>query len=408
MVRLPEMRKVTTFMFPGALMFVLALVAAFVRLPTDWQGGIRSIYPVVVLVVGAVLGCRFHRSRLILALCVLALSECALAHIAHLPSTSLSVRALQHGIAILLPINLAFLALAAERGIFTLRGIPRVVAVGLQAGGLALVYTYADTRTLGGAAHALADMPTPVLNLPVLSLLTFATAAAAMLYGFFMRGSATESGFFWAILIALVGVWPPASDVARSGCLATAGLTLVLSLVEASYGMAFRDELTGLPSRRALEEALAQLAGVYTVAMVDVDHFKKFNDRYGHDIGDQVLRMVATRLARIRGGGKAFRYGGEEFTVLFPGQEIEEAMEQLDTVREEIANLDFVIRGPGRPRKRPDKPRPRRRRATRAHIRVSAGVAERNRRNSAPEDVLRAADKALYKAKSQGRNRVCK
>jgi len=229
-----------------------------------------------------------------------------------------------------------------------------------------------------------------------------------MLYGFAMRSTATESGFFWAILIALVGVWPPASDIARSGCLATAGLTLVLSLVEASYGMAFRDELTGLPGRRALQEALIQLTGIYTVSMVDIDHFKKFNDRYGHDVGDQVLKMVAARLSRVRGGGKAFRYGGEEFTVLFPGKEVAEALEQLDAVRKEIAALDFVIRAPGRPRKRPDKPKPRRRKSARTRITVSAGAAERNNRNSGPDDVLRAADKALYKAKQQGRNRVCK
>lgn len=395
-------------MFPGAVMLVLALVAAFVRLPSDWQGGIRSIYPVVVLIVGLVLGWRFHRSRLLLALCVLALCDRALAHATPLPPDALDARALRHGIAILLPVNLAFLALAAERGIFTLRGVYRVLVVGLQAGALALVHTYAHTRTLGGVARALADMPTPIFDLPVVALLAFGTGIAVMLYGFVMRGTATESGFFWALLIALVGVWPPASEVARSGCLATAGLTLVLSLVEASYGMAFRDELTGLPGRRALQEGLIQLTGMYTVAMVDIDHFKKFNDRFGHDVGDQVLKMVAARLGRIRGGGKAFRYGGEEFTVLFAGKEVEEALEQLDAVRKEIGELNFVIRAPGRPRKRPEKPRARRRKATRTRITVSAGAAARNNRNSGPDDVLRAADKALYKAKQQGRNRVCK
>jgi diguanylate cyclase (GGDEF)-like protein len=394
-------------MLPGAVMLVLALVTAFGRLPEDWQGGIRSIYPVVVLVVGAVLGWRFHRSRLLLALAVLVLCDRALIHVAPLPPDALGTRALRHGIAILLPINLAFLALAAERGIFTLRGMHRAIAIALQAGALALIHTYAGTRTLGGVARALADMPTPLLDLPIVALLAFGTAAAAMLYAFTMRGTATESGFFWAILIALIGVWPSGSDVTSSGCLATAGLTLVLSLVEASYGMAFRDELTGLPGRRALQEALIQLTGTYTVAMVDIDHFKKFNDRYGHDVGDQVLKMVAARLGRIRGGGKAFRYGGEEFTILFAGKDVEDAVEQLDSVRKDIGAIDFVIRAPGRPRKRPDTPRPRRRKSSKTRITVSAGAAERNNRNSGPDDVLRAADKALYKAKQQGRNKVC-
>ncbi len=402
------MRKITTFLFPGVAMMVLALVAGFAELPVDWQGGIRSIYPAVVLVVGLVLGWRFHRSRLLLALCVLALCDRALLHIALLDPESLDARVLYHGVAILLPINLAFLALAAERGIFTLRGIHRLLIIALQAGALALLHTYADTRTLGASARALADMPTPLFHMPVAALLAFGGAVSVMLFGFYQHRSATESGFFWALLIALIGVWPPASDVARSAAMATAGLTLVLSLVEASYGMAFRDELTGLPGRRALQEALIQLTGDYTAAMVDIDHFKKFNDRFGHDVGDQVLKMVASRLGRIRGGGKAFRYGGEEFTILFQGKDVDHAVEHLDAVRKEIGALDFVIRAPGRPRKRPDTPRPRRRKPRRTHITVSAGAAERNNRNSGPEDVLRAADKALYKAKQTGRNQVCK
>ena len=83
--------------------------------------------------------------------------------------------------------------------------------------------------------------------------------------------------------------------------------------------MAYDDELTGLPARRALNEALTRLRGVYTVAMVDIDHFKRFNDEHGHDVGDQLLRMVGARVGEVRGGGRAFRYGGEEFAVLFPG-----------------------------------------------------------------------------------------
>ena len=67
--------------------------------------------------------------------------------------------------------------------------------------------------------------------------------------------------------------------------------------------MAYDDELTGLPARRALNEALARLRGTYTVAMVDIDHFKRFNDEHGHDVGDQILRMVGARLAGVGGGG---------------------------------------------------------------------------------------------------------
>ena len=97
-----------------------------------------------------------------------------------------------------------------------------------------------------------------------------------------------------------------------------AGAILIVASLQESHRLAFRDELTGLPGRRALDERLRALPGRYTVAMVDVDHFKKFNDTHGHDIGDQVLRLVGARLAEVGGGGIAYRYGGEEFSVLFP------------------------------------------------------------------------------------------
>ena len=71
------------------------------------------------------------------------------------------------------------------------------------------------------------------------------------------------------------------------------------------------------------------IKGLYTIAMVDVDHFKTFNDKHGHDVGDQVLQLVASRLARSPGGGRAYRYGGEEFTLIFPGRTREQALPHL-------------------------------------------------------------------------------
>jgi hypothetical protein len=88
---------------------------------------------------------------------------------------------------------------------------------------------------------------------------------------------------------------------------------LCAAVLQDTFRLAFRDELTGLPSRRALNERMMALGSNYTIAMLDVDHFKRFNDMYGHELGDQVLRMVAAKLARIGGGGRAYRYG-EEFS----------------------------------------------------------------------------------------------
>jgi GGDEF domain-containing protein len=140
--------------------------------------------------------------------------------------------------------------------------------------------------------------------------------------------------------------------------------------------------------------------------MLDIDHFKKFNDRHGHDVGDQVLRMVASRLARVTGGGKAFRYGGEEFTVIFPGRHADDALVHLEELRKEVSRAEFVIRSRMRPRRRPKSPRSRRAAPQRVSVTISIGAAWPGAHATTTDEVLKAADKALYRAKKQGRNRV--
>src|SRR3989441_13015310 len=105
--------------------------------------------------------------------------------------------------------------------------------------------------------------------------------------------------------------------------------------------MAYQDSLTGLPARRALNEALLRLGGHYTVAMLDVDHFKRINDHHGHDVGDQVLKMIAAKLAQVTGGGKAYRYGGEGVAGIFAGRGAEGRLSGLGGQRETGASTRF-------------------------------------------------------------------
>jgi diguanylate cyclase (GGDEF)-like protein len=187
-----------------------------------------------------------------------------------------------------------------------------------------------------------------------------------------------------------------------------AELMVAIAVLQDTFRMAFRDELTGIPSRRALNEQLAALGSRYTIAMLDVDHFKNFNDTYGHDLGDQVLKMVAAHIARVGGGGKAFRYGGEEFTVLFPGTDAEDAIPHLEALREEIESYRMALRGSDRPARTKSKKRQRGgwRGRNAVSVTVSIGVAERNGRRGTPQAVIEAADRALYRAKDKGRNRL--
>jgi diguanylate cyclase (GGDEF)-like protein len=221
-----------------------------------------------------------------------------------------------------------------------------------------------------------------------------------------LRVTALESGAVWTVVAAFLALGAGGGGLDSSLYLATGGLILVLSLIETWHGMAYDDELTGLPARRALNEALTRLGDTYAVAMVDVDHFKKFNDEYGHDVGDQLLRMVGTRLGEVGGGGRAFRYGGEEFAVLFPGKEVDEVRNHLEALRQRIEGTPFTLRAAGRPRTRPESPVPSGPRP-RIAVTVSIGVASTETTTAtAPREIVRAADEALYRAKQGGRNQV--
>jgi diguanylate cyclase (GGDEF)-like protein len=195
------------------------------------------------------------------------------------------------------------------------------------------------------------------------------------------------------------------------GCMALSALIAGISATEHSHWIAYHDELTRLPGRRAFNQALAAAGTRYSVAMVDVDHFKNFNDTFGHDAGDQVLRMVAAHLARVGGGGTSYRCGGEEFAVFFPGISLKQAAASVEELRRDIEQDVFVVSGPARSQRKRAERRAASRRArpgspVETAVTVSIGVAEAVLRTNRPEEVVKAADKALYAAKREGRNRV--
>ena len=162
--------------------------------------------------------------------------------------------------------------------------------------------------------------------------------------------------------------------------------------------LSVRDRLTGLCNRGHFDERLDQELGrsrrtglPLSVAVIDVDHFKRFNDAYGHLAGDAALREVAGVLRRgVRGSDVAARYGGEEFVLLLPGTAPEAAAERLDRLRETVAALLI-------PLPRSDE---------RASVTISVGIGTWPADGDAPEEVVFEADRRLFVAKSRGRDRV--
>jgi diguanylate cyclase (GGDEF)-like protein len=221
------------------------------------------------------------------------------------------------------------------------------------------------------------------------------------------RRTKVEQGLLWTVVTLAFGAHEMNDASGLYVFAGTSGLILMFTVLEHGYDIAYRDELTGLPGRRAFSSMMGQLSGTYSIAVCDIDHFKTFNDRYGHEVGDQALRMVAGRLAQVGGGGRVFRHGGEEFLIVFRGRSVMDAEPFADNVRKKIESAKFVVRAANRPPKRPSHPvKPSPATDPPIQITVSIGIAERTVRHSTPDRVLDAADKALYLAKAAGRNCV--
>ena len=200
-------------------------------------------------------------------------------------------------------------------------------------------------------------------------------------------------------LLALAAAWlrwwhAPQVDV----LLAAAALIILVGVLYGSYRMAFVDALTGLPNRRSLDESLDRLGSRYVLAMVDVDHFKQFNDTHGHAAGDIVLREVGALLRR-HSGGQSFRYGGEEFCVVFEDVDSAAAAAGCEQARAALEKARIRVRPAVSGSKKLSRPQD-------VSVTASFGVSARSSEQKRAKDVLATADKALYKAKGKGRNRV--
>ena len=305
--------------------------------------------------------------------------------------------------AFLLPLNIALFASLRERGTVTPSGLLKIALIAVESAGVVML-----GQVRGGPLEAFLRWGQGAAGpswMPLGSQLAFAAASLTLLGLAMFRRTRVEAGLLLALLAAFVGLRQAGKHEETLFYFGAAGLILFYEALEHGYEAAHRDELTGLPGRRTLKELMSHLGGRYAVAMCDVDHFKAFNDSYGHDAGDQVLKFVASMISRVRGGARAFRYGGEEFTIVFPGRSAMEVRPFVESLREAIAASGFRLRGPRDPDKKPEHP-PEPGPEKSVTITISIGVAENSKKLSTPELVLEAADGALYRAKESGRNCV--
>jgi diguanylate cyclase (GGDEF)-like protein len=396
------LRRVVNFFLPAGLLFLLMVLLSGHAAAAARLASLADIYYYVAVTFALMLGWRFDRSLLVFSTAVIALAIWLLNHYAAHDATG---RIVADVVAVLLPLNLLGLSLSKERGIITLHGLLRWAAVLLQAPLIWLLFRYQRFDWLGLFDTPLITSATlEEFKLQQPALLAFSLTLLLSGYRAMRLNNPLHTAIFWAVALLFYTLLQGYSAALTTALFSSALLILIVAVLEISYTMAFRDELTGLTGRRALNQALPKLGSRYTIAMLDIDHFKKFNDTYGHDVGDDVLQMVAAKMNRISGGGKVYRYGGEEFTVLFPGKGVEEAQPHLEKLREAIATSGFTVREKKRPGSKPETTR--KGSDKQVQITISIGVAEREGDNRDPEAVIKAADTALYRAKKAGRNCV--
>ena len=388
---LDQLRALRPLWIPGGILAAAALLVWIGKPLPETLSGLRTAGPYAALGIAAALAWWFNRGRAFVIAASL-LGGFAAWQVWH-------TKSVYTALVVLVPANVVLAMLHDERGARYRASYGWLALLALEA---ALIVWIVTSPTRGSLeAWWLRSPPTPFI-----ARFLIAAAFAAAVWRAWPEFKSVPVGNAAAIATFFLAAEWAASPGAHALFMGAAGVILIIALLQESHQLAFRDQLTGLPARRALEERLRSLGERYAIGMVDVDHFKQFNDTHGHDIGDQVLRLVAGRLGDVD-GGIAYRYGGEEFCVLFPGVRIRDAERALEAIRESIERYRMAVRAPDRPKQADEGAKRRGEGAPEKmlSVTVSIGVA-RPAAEQTPREVVKAADEALYRAKRAGRNRV--
>ena len=377
---------------PGGILAAAALLVWVGRPLPESLAGLRTAGPYFTLIAAAALAFGFNRGRsFVIAASLLG---------AYTGWQFLHYKAVYTAITVLVPLNTLLVLWRPERGSRYRAAYGWLVLLAGEALFLAWV--------AAGEPRALVEtwwLRSPPV--PFVARLALAAAFGAALWRAWPDLKPIPVGNAGAIATFFLAATWADSPGAYALFMGATGVVLLVALLQESHQLAFRDQLTGLAGRRALDERLRSVGSEYAIGMVDVDHFKQFNDTHGHDIGDQVLRLVGGRLATVT-GGVAYRYGGEEFCVLFPGGDIREAERALEEMRRSIETYRMAVRAADRPKQAEEGAKRRGERDVEKllSVTVSIGVAAPSAERGSPREVVKAADQALYRAKKAGRNRV--
>ncbi|PSU33976.1 sensor domain-containing diguanylate cyclase [Photobacterium lutimaris] len=389
------------FRFGSPILLALALLAGLHRVPqlSSTSEVLLISLPYILFPVAVFLGELFNQSRTSLAAIILLLSYYIIQTWLQSPLSIQSTKLTYTLLSLLLPLNLLIIHRLPERRLLTRSGILFLFIIFAQfiCSSVAISYLSAFDLSMVWQKY-LIGFPL-ISRLPVAIILLFIASITLHAMLIFKRNQPHDHALFISTLFSAITLtffqFPMISSVAYTVC----SLLLLTNLINCSHELAYIDQLTGIPGRRSLDTEMKYLGGTYSIAMIDIDHFKKFNDTYGHKTGDDVLRLVASIIAKEANLAKVYRYGGEEFTIIFKGKAQADCMRLLEQIRKGISAYPLKILAHQNNETTKDA------QTISTNITVSIGLSG-NHNIDNPHSVLKAADKALYRAKSNGRNQV--
>jgi diguanylate cyclase (GGDEF)-like protein len=390
-----------SFVLPDGLLVLAAL--GFLR-----PGGLPNVilpleqaFAYLVLVVGVLLGLYVRHSRILFAMLFLALADRALLHLASGAAASADVgRIMFNAVALLLPLNLLALSLISERRLLISREFVRLILVLLQVFFVSWIGLPEHAAIAATLESSFID-PRYTAWTPIAqpALLALGVALVLQAARFMSYRNPVDRGFFWALVSVFLALHGTRAGWSPTNYLATAGLILIIAAYAEIYQSTYYDQLTGMRGRPYWDQALANLGRRYAVALIDIDGMKRANDVYGYAVGDQILRMVSSKIAHVPGDGKAFRFDGNRFAMIFHDKSATEVAPHLEELRKAVAASPVTLPARRHLFRKADQ-------SVQIPVTVSIGAAERDERRVIPDQVLKAAEVALARAKHDGRNQV--
>jgi diguanylate cyclase (GGDEF)-like protein len=390
------MRKVVGVLAPIVVILVAWALAVKAEFSSEATQSLIKVIPYVIALLAIFMSVWYQNSNSFYLVCFVLISFIFISiSQGHMPMLVEAVTMLS----ILFPLNIIWLSFSKERGIFSNYGINKAIIVSAQ-----LLWVFINIK-IKSSTPVTQGISKFYIGIKVPAVVIYILVVGLMLSCYLLKNRYMDLIYVSVLITSIISFYFSNRILLVAIFTSAIFVIVVIAMFDVSYSLAFYDPLTGVLSRRALEQELLKLGNrKYAIAMVDLDFFKKVNDSYGHDIGDEVLKMVASILNRTLSKAKVFRYGGEEFIVIFTGKSYNDTTTQLERTRRTIERRPFIVRSDNRPIEKSDKATKYSKGKGKINITVSIGLAQKTDLLKTGYDVIKKADEALYNSKNGGRN----